>query len=172
MSCLLAILRTRVILRAPPISVSGECPDTKPTPEKHGPVGHNFVSGQTSGRRSELKTLLKDYVLSQRELTEEESGPERKEKSEVDGIVDVDISGNWSVDQPRSIHLAEVALAAAGQLLKPGGAFIAKVFQGEGFEELVRDCRGQFGTVRIRKPSASRAESREMYVVAIGFRLV
>ena len=82
------------------------------------------------------------------------------------------ISGNWSVDQPRSIHLAEVALAAAGQLLKPGGAFIAKVFQGEGFEELVRDCRGQFGTVRIRKPSASRAESREMYVVAIGFRLV
>ena len=82
------------------------------------------------------------------------------------------ISGNWSVDQPRSMELAEVALEAAGRLLAPGGAFVVKVFQGEGFEELVRACRGQFGTVRIRKPSASRAESREMYVVAVDRRLV
>jgi 23S rRNA (uridine2552-2'-O)-methyltransferase len=82
------------------------------------------------------------------------------------------ISGNWSVDQPRSMHLAELALAAALQLLRPGGTLIVKVFQGEGFEELVRSCRRHFATVRIRKPAASRAESREMYLVAAGFRLV
>ncbi|MBM4197310.1 MAG: 23S rRNA methyltransferase [Gammaproteobacteria bacterium] len=82
------------------------------------------------------------------------------------------ISGNWSVDQPRSMALAEQALEAAEELLKPAGGFIVKVFQGEGFAELVRTCRGHFATVRIRKPDASRAESREMYVVATGRRLV
>lgn len=81
------------------------------------------------------------------------------------------ISGNWSVDQPRSVELAECVLEAAGQLLKPGGALVIKVFQGEGFEDLVRALRARFGAVRIRKPPASRSESREMYLVAGNYRL-
>ncbi|MCC7258577.1 MAG: RlmE family RNA methyltransferase [Gammaproteobacteria bacterium] len=82
------------------------------------------------------------------------------------------ISGNWSVDQPRSMGLAEEVLAAAGRLLRPGGSMIVKVFQGEGFEDLVRRARAAFDAVRIRKPAASRSESREMYLVAVNRRLV
>jgi len=81
------------------------------------------------------------------------------------------ISGNWSVDQPRSVELAERVLEVAGQLLKPGGSLVIKVFQGEGFEELVSALRERFGSVRIRKPPASRSESREMYLVAGNYRL-
>lgn len=82
------------------------------------------------------------------------------------------ISGNWSVDQPRSMGLAEDVLAACGEFLRPGGSLLIKVFQGEGFEELVRQARSVFDAVRIRKPAASRAESREMYLVAGNRRLV
>jgi 23S rRNA (uridine2552-2'-O)-methyltransferase len=81
------------------------------------------------------------------------------------------ISGVWSVDQPRSVRLAEIVLDAAGQLLRPGGALVLKVFQGEGFDELVKSLRARFGQVRTRKPSASRTESREMYLVAGSYRL-
>jgi 23S rRNA (uridine2552-2'-O)-methyltransferase len=81
------------------------------------------------------------------------------------------ISGNWSVDQPRSMQLAELALDGALRVLKPGGGLVIKVFQGEGFEELTRAVRAHFGSVRIRKPTASRSESREMYLVAGNYRL-
>jgi 23S rRNA (uridine2552-2'-O)-methyltransferase len=81
------------------------------------------------------------------------------------------ITGNWSVDQPRSVYLAEQALEACEGLLRPGGSVIVKVFQGEGFEALVKQARELFGTVRIRKPAASRSESREMYLVAGSPRL-
>ena len=81
------------------------------------------------------------------------------------------ISGNWSVDQPRAMHLAELALDASGKLLRPGGAIVIKVFQGEGFEELVKEARQLFSAVRIRKPVSSRSESREMYLVAVGRHL-
>lgn len=81
------------------------------------------------------------------------------------------MSGNWSVDQPRSVELVLSVLDAARRLLKPGGSAVIKVFQGEGFEALVRQARGLFEVVRIRKPAASRSESREMYLVAVGRRL-
>lgn len=81
------------------------------------------------------------------------------------------ISGNWSVDQPRSMALAEAVLAAASRLLRPGGALILKLFQGEGQEVLLGTVRQQFGTVRLRKPAASRGESREIYLVAGNYRL-
>jgi 23S rRNA (uridine2552-2'-O)-methyltransferase len=81
------------------------------------------------------------------------------------------ISGNWSVDQPRSIDLAETVLEATGRLLKPGGSLLIKVFQGEGFETLVKAVRARFGWVRLRKPAASRPESREIYLVAGNYRL-
>lgn len=81
------------------------------------------------------------------------------------------ISGMRSVDQPRSMYLAELALELAVQILAPGGSFITKVFQGEGFDELLAECRKRFKTVRVRKPAASRQESRETYIVASGFRV-
>lgn len=81
------------------------------------------------------------------------------------------ISGNWSVDQPRSMHLAELVLESAGRILRPGGALVVKVFQGEGFEALTRAARAAFGAVRTRKPPASRAESREIYLVAGNYSL-
>jgi 23S rRNA (uridine2552-2'-O)-methyltransferase len=81
------------------------------------------------------------------------------------------ISGMRSVDQPRSMYLVELALELAVQILAPGGSFITKVFQGEGFDELLAECRKRFKTVRIRKPAASRQESRETYIVAGGFRV-
>ena len=81
------------------------------------------------------------------------------------------ISGTKAVDQPRSMYLAELALDMARRVLKPGGSFICKVFQGEGFEEFVRDARNSFERVRVIKPEASRSASREVYLVARNFSL-
>ncbi len=82
------------------------------------------------------------------------------------------ITGIVETDQPRAMYLAELALDMANQVLKPKGDFIAKVFQGEGFDQFLRECRRNFAKVAIRKPSASRARSREVYVVARSFSVV
>ena len=82
------------------------------------------------------------------------------------------ISGVDAVDQPRAMHLAELALEFALTVLRPGGGLLVKVFQGAGFTELVRSARREFVTVRIRKPPASRARSAEMYLLARGKRIV
>lgn len=80
------------------------------------------------------------------------------------------MSGMNAVDQPRSMYLVELALDLSRQVLKPGGNFLSKVFQGEGFDALLRDMRESFATVQSRKPSASRARSREVYQLCKGFR--
>ncbi len=80
------------------------------------------------------------------------------------------MSGMAAVDQPQSMYLVELALAMARQVLKPGGVFVAKVFQGEGFELLLRDMRTTFKSVQSRKPAASRARSREVYQLGQGFK--
>lgn len=76
------------------------------------------------------------------------------------------MSGVNAVDQPRSMYLVELALDMAERVLAPGGAFVTKVFQGEGFDDWFRDVRGSFARVVTRKPAASRPRSREVYVVA------
>ncbi|MDH3578391.1 MAG: 23S rRNA (uridine(2552)-2'-O)-methyltransferase RlmE [Gammaproteobacteria bacterium] len=81
------------------------------------------------------------------------------------------ISGSKAVDQPRSMALAELALDMARRVLKPKGSFICKVFQGEGFDAFVVDARRSFERVRVMKPKASRAGSREVYLVARNYRL-
>ena len=78
------------------------------------------------------------------------------------------ISGVASVDQARSVGLAELALDFAVNHLKPQGNFLVKVFQGSSFEALVADIRRKFVQVMIRKPEASRSRSSEVYVVAKG----
>jgi 23S rRNA (uridine2552-2'-O)-methyltransferase len=80
------------------------------------------------------------------------------------------MSGVVAVDQPRAIYLAELALDMAQQVLAPGGAFVAKVFQGEGFDQVFQQAKGAFHKVLTRKPKASRPRSREVYLVAKGFR--
>jgi 23S rRNA (uridine2552-2'-O)-methyltransferase len=82
------------------------------------------------------------------------------------------ISGVPSVDQPRAMYLAELALEFARTRLTPGGALVTKLFQGEGSEALVREVRRDFGTVRTRKPKASRDRSREVYLVAGNYRVM
>jgi 23S rRNA (uridine2552-2'-O)-methyltransferase len=82
------------------------------------------------------------------------------------------MSGIDAVDQPRSMYLAELALDMAGRVLKDGGGALIKVFQGAGFEALVREARSRFGKVRLVKPEASRARSPEVYLLAKDFRLV
>jgi 23S rRNA (uridine2552-2'-O)-methyltransferase len=81
-------------------------------------------------------------------------------------------SGIDVVDQPRSMYLAELALDMARRVLKPGGDALIKVFQGSGFQELIRGARPEFTHVRLVKPKASRARSPEMYLLALKFRLV
>jgi 23S rRNA (uridine2552-2'-O)-methyltransferase len=81
------------------------------------------------------------------------------------------MSGVDAVDQPRAIHLCELALDMAQRVLKPNGCFLVKLFQGEGSEAYLRDVRQHFKTVKIRKPAASRPRSREVYVLAQGFML-
>ncbi|BAZ94089.1 ribosomal RNA large subunit methyltransferase E [Thiohalobacter sp. COW1] len=81
------------------------------------------------------------------------------------------ISGMEAVDQPRAMYLVELAVDFAEQTLREGGTFLAKVFQGEGFDELVRGLRGRYSKVIVRKPKASRPRSREVYLLAAGRKL-
>lgn len=80
------------------------------------------------------------------------------------------VTGMAVVDQPRSMYLCELALEFARDCLKPGGGMAVKVFQGEGFDQFMRDLRTVFNKVVTRKPKASRPKSREVYLVATGFK--
>jgi 23S rRNA (uridine2552-2'-O)-methyltransferase len=75
-------------------------------------------------------------------------------------------SGMDAVDQPRIMHLAELAMDFADHHLRPGGTFLIKLFQGTGFDQYVRDLRRRYAKVSIRKPAASRKRSPEVYALA------
>jgi 23S rRNA (uridine2552-2'-O)-methyltransferase len=79
-------------------------------------------------------------------------------------------SGISGVDVPRAVYLAEIALDFAEEVLVPGGCFLVKLFQGEGFTEYVQQLKQTFDKVVVRKPKASRAESRETYLLGSGLR--
>lgn len=79
-------------------------------------------------------------------------------------------SGAGSVDQARSMYLVELAFDMCHQVLAKGGAFVVKVFQGEGFDQYLQEVRNSFSSVKIRKPDSSRARSREVYIVASGYK--
>ncbi len=80
------------------------------------------------------------------------------------------ISGVDSIDQPASMYLVELALDFARQTLSKEGRFLVKVFQGSGFDPYLQSVRNNFKQVKIRKPKASRARSREVYILAQGFK--
>lgn len=81
------------------------------------------------------------------------------------------MSGNAAIDIPRAMYLVELSFDFAKKVLKPGGALLIKVFHGAGFDDLVKQTRSSFEKVVIRKPLASRARSKETYLLAKGYIL-
>lgn len=79
------------------------------------------------------------------------------------------LSGIRAADQARAMGLAELAEDAARRWLKPGGGLVVKVFQGAGVDAWLAELGREFGKVRLVKPKSSRAESREVYAVALDF---
>ncbi len=79
------------------------------------------------------------------------------------------ISGNRTIDQPRSVALLDEALVFAREVLRPGGDFLVKAFQGEGIDGFTRELKRHFKAVKTLKPKASRPESREIYLLARSF---
>ena len=98
---------------------------------------------------------------------------ERVGEGKVD-VVMSDMAPNFSgmpaVDIPRAMYLVELALDMCKQVLAPKGSFVVKVFQGEGFDDYLREIRALFSIVKVRKPEASRDRSREVYIVATGYK--
>jgi 23S rRNA (uridine2552-2'-O)-methyltransferase len=82
------------------------------------------------------------------------------------------MAGIDAVDQPRSMHLAELALEFADRVLAPGGDLLLKLFQGAGFDQIIKDARSRYGRVMTKKPKASRSRSPEIYLLARQFRMV
>ena len=82
------------------------------------------------------------------------------------------MSGVKTVDIARAMYLADLTLELSKETLKPGGAMLVKLFQGEGFQEYLQALRDQFEKVVMRKPKASRSRSKEIYALATGFKVV
>jgi len=80
------------------------------------------------------------------------------------------MSGSAGIDQPKSMHLVELALDMCRDVLVKEGSFIVKVFMGTDFEAFMGEVRKVFKSVKTRKPDSSRARSREVYIVATGFK--
>ena len=99
---------------------------------------------------------------------------EKVQDSKVDLVMSdmaPNISGNRAIDQPRAMVLAEFSLDFARQVLGSRGDFVCKLFQGAGFEPFLTDTRSSFERVKVNKPKASRAGSREVYLVARNYQL-
>ncbi len=95
------------------------------------------------------------------------------EKTRVDVVLSdmaPNISGIGPADQAKSMYLAELALSFAKDWLNPRGVYVVKVFQGAGFDEFLTEVRRSFQSVKVKKPKSSRAESREVYIVAKGIK--
>lgn len=119
------------------------------------PTGVHFIQGDFTEDRvlAELMAILDNQPV---DLVLSDMAP--------------NISGQKSVDQPKSMYLAELAVDFAGQALRSGGHFLIKLFQGEGVDAFIAGLRKNFRQVKIRKPKASRSRSPEIYVLARGFR--
>jgi 23S rRNA (uridine2552-2'-O)-methyltransferase len=140
-------------------------------------VAAQYIGGSGKVIASDILLMdpLPDVSFVHGDFTEDEVF--EKLLREIDGRVDLvisdmapNMSGNAASDIPSAMYLVELALDMAQQTLKPGGNFVAKVFQGEGFEDLISQMRSMFNKVYSRKPDASRARSREIYQIGIGFK--
>lgn len=115
---------------------------------------------------------VSDVHFIQGDFTEEECFNQilaALEEKPVDLVISdmaPNLSGMNDIDQPRAMHLIDLAVDFAEQTLRPGGSLLMKVFQGEGFNELLQRLKQDYVTVLSRKPEASRARSREIYLLA------
>lgn len=147
------------------------------------PGGWSQVSARLvghEGRVHALDILPMDTIAGvdfiQGDFTEENVFEELMtliEKRPVDLVISdmaPNLSGNKAVDQPAMVYLAELALELAGKVLSSNGVFIAKLFQGQGFDVFVLEVRKLFNEVSIIKPDASRSRSREVYLMAKGLK--
>lgn len=118
-------------------------------------IGVNFIQGDFT-EESVYNQILEALGENKADLVISDMSP--------------NLSGVSTKDQYASMYLVELALDMARNVLKPGGSFCAKVFQGVGYEEYVKDVRSSFTKFVVRKPAASRPRSREVYIVAKGFK--
>lgn len=81
-----------------------------------------------------------------------------------------DLTGSSTMDALRTLHLAQCVLDLADKLLPNGGGLLLKAFQGAGFTEFLRSIKQKYDKVRVVKPQASRAQSREVYILASGYK--
>ena len=119
-------------------------------------VGVDFLQGDKK-KKKVLNTLLEKIGDDKVDVVMSDMAP--------------NFSGMPSVDIPRAMYLVELALDMCKQVLASQGSFVVKVFQGEGFDEYLREIRSLFRIVKVRKPEASRDRSREVYIVAMGYKL-
>jgi 23S rRNA (uridine2552-2'-O)-methyltransferase len=119
---------------------------------------------------------LKNVSFIQGDMTDDTSINEIKnlmDNKKADTVLSdmsPDISGNYSVDQARSIYLSEQALKTCNELLKPGGNFVCKVFMGEDFQDFFQKLKDKFQSVKQFSPNASRKTSSEIYIIAKSFK--
>lgn len=130
-------------------------------------VGVDLAPVEPLDAEAEVETLQGDIT---EDATRDET-VERVGEGGADAVVSdasPDISGEWTLDHARSVHLARNALGVARRVLEPGGYFVVKVFQGDTIDEFRAEVDEEFEDVATYTPDASRDESSEVYVVGLG----
>ena len=141
-------------------------------------VTSRLIGGQGRLIASDILEMdsIPDVTFIQGDFTQDEVLAQILEavgNSQVDLVISdmaPNMSGTPEVDMPKAMFLCELALDLAARILKPGGNFVIKVFQGEGFDAYVKDARQKFDKVQMFKPDSSRGSSREQYMLAWGYR--
>jgi len=147
------------------------------------PGGWSQVTSRVIGDRGRLiasdilpMDSIADVIFVLGDFTEDEVFAQILEavgNSQVDLVIS-DMAPNMSgvkvADQARAMFLCELALDLAKRVLAPGGDFLIKIFQGDGFDAYLKDVRQSFDKVQMRKPLSSRDRSREQYLLARGYR--
>jgi 23S rRNA (uridine2552-2'-O)-methyltransferase len=141
-------------------------------------VTSRLIGGQGRLIASDILEMdsIPDVTFIQGDFTQDEVLAQILEavgNSQVDLVISdmaPNMSGTPEVDMPKAMFLCELALDLAARILKPGGNFVIKIFQGEGFDAYVKDARQKFDKVQMIKPDSSRGSSREQYMLAWGYR--
>ena len=143
------------------------------------PGGWSQVAKEFSGESGRIIAIdilpikpLDDVILIQADLTEKKTLEDivkhmnDKQADVILSDMSPDITGNYSVDQARSIWLCNNAFKIVKKLLKPGGHFICKIFEGEDTQHFINTVKKDFGMVKKFSPKASRKSSSEIYLIA------
>ncbi|PWB31184.1 23S rRNA (uridine(2552)-2'-O)-methyltransferase RlmE [Pseudomonas sp. SDI] len=141
-------------------------------------VTSRLIGGQGRLIASDILEMdsIPDVTFIQGDFTQDEVLAQILEavgNSHVDLVISdmaPNMSGTPAVDMPKAMFLCELALDLATRVLKPGGDFLIKIFQGEGFDVYLKDARQKFDKVQMLKPDSSRDRSREQYLLARGYR--